>query len=177
MKRYLVHGVASTLVRRCLAAVAALTLTTGVELQAQGAATRRDTVMLGGTPIRIGKQVRLHLAGDGHLEGRLAQVTDGAEGSLLLTGRSHPIDFASVDSLWVKESEAATVAAISGLVAGVASVWLLTEVCAGLGDGGGCSESGTVLLVSLPIAGLGALIGHAMGASNWRWRLAYVRTR
>ena len=178
MKRYFVHGVASTLVPRCLVAAAALALTTGVELQAQGlAAARRDTITLGGTPIRIGKRVRLHIAGDGQLEGRLAQLSDGAEGRLLLTGSSRPIELASVDSIWVRESEAATAAAVGGFVAGFAAVYLLTQVCAGLSDSGGCGNGGGVLLLSLPIAGLAVLLGHAMGDSNWRWRLAYVRAR
>ena len=178
MKRYFVHGIASILVRRrCLAAAMALTLTTGVELQAQGMAARRDTVTLGGTPIRIGKRVRLHIAGDGHLEGRLAQLSSGAEGRPLLTGSSRPIDLASVDSIWVRESEAATAAAVGGFGAGFAAVYLLTQVCAGLSDGRGCGNGGGVLLLSLPVAGLGVLLGQAMGASNWRWRLAYARAR
>ena len=85
MKRCFLYCVSSTLVRHCLVA-ATLALTTSVELHAQ------RVVTLSRAPIVVGKRIRLRVAGDDVVEGRLTQVSGEGGGGLSLAGTSRPID-------------------------------------------------------------------------------------
>jgi hypothetical protein len=172
MTRQLRSRVCSTLI--CHSFAVALALSVSFELQAQGVLPRRDTLAFRLYPIAARSRVRLRTTEGERIEGRLAQSSHMTAG-LRLEGRSDPLAFALVDSLWVRESARAKGAAIGGLALGISSLAFWGALCQGLSEGAGCGEWGTVIALSLPEAALGAVIGGLVGSRLVRWRLRYAR--
>ena len=126
--------------------------------------------------IWAGQRVRLHLRDGQYVEGRFAAYAPGSP-TLRISAADTLIPIGVVDSLWVRGRAAGRGAIIGALVVGVPSAifWgaLCTTIVASEGsDGTGCT--GAVVIGLTAGAGVGALLGTAIGSAFPRWRLRYA---
>jgi len=126
--------------------------------------------------LKPGQTVRLHLQSGQRAEGRFA-VYQSDQSVVQLAMRDTTIQFAMIDSIWVRKSGAKTGALIGSVLVGVPSAILLGSLCSTFSDGGGCDQWGTVIGVSVVGAGAGALLGALIGSASSHWQLRYAAPR
>jgi hypothetical protein len=127
--------------------------------------------------LKPGQTVRLHLQTGQRAEGRFA-VYQPDQSVVQLAMRDTTIQFAMIDSIWVRKTGAGTGAIIGAVLVGVPSALLWGSLCSGLSDsGGGCDQWGTVIGLSVAGAGAGALLGAAIGSASSHWQLRYAAPR
>jgi hypothetical protein len=127
--------------------------------------------------LKPGQTVRLHLQTGQRAEGRFA-VYQPDQSVVQLAMRDTTIQFAMIDSIWVRKTGAGTGAIIGAVLVGVPSAILWGSLCSGLSDsGGGCDQWGTVIGLSVAGAGAGALLGAAIGSASSHWQLRYAAPR
>lgn len=120
-----------------------------------------------------GQRIRLHLRDGQRVEGRFAAYAPGSP-ALRISGADTLIVVEMIDSLWVRGSAAKNGAIIGAVIVGVPSAILFGVVCVALGEGDGCSAWGYVVGLTAAGAGVGALLGAAIGSAVPRWRLRYA---
>ena len=123
--------------------------------------------------LKPGQTVRIRVHGGGRIESRIRSLQTESL-ALQLVGDSGAFDVAAIDSLWVRGRATRTGAIAGAAVVGVASFAFWAAICTGVSDGG-CKEWGRVTAYSVAGAGVGALIGAAVGAIQPKWRLRYAR--
>lgn len=126
--------------------------------------------------LRPGQTVRLHSQTGQRAEGRFTAYQSDPM-VVQLTVRDTTIRFAMIDSLWVRTTGAKTGAIVGAVVVGVPSALFWGSLCSGLSEGNGCQEWGTVAGLTVAGAGVGALLGAAIGSASSRWQLRYVSPR
>lgn len=127
--------------------------------------------------LKPGQTVRLHLQTGQRAEGRFA-VYQPDFSVVQLEMRDTTISFATIDSIWVRKTGAKTGAIVGAVVVGVPSALLWGSLCAAFSEsGGGCDQWGTVVGLSVAGAGVGALLGAAIGSASSHWQLRYASPR
>lgn len=124
--------------------------------------------------ITPGQLVRLRSQDGQRVEGRFAGYTPATHTLQLAVGDTS-ISVTIIDSLWVRGNAANTGAIVGAFVVGVPSAVFWGTVCSYGSDGPGCDEWGTVAALTAAGAGVGALLGAAIGSASRRWRLRYAR--
>jgi hypothetical protein len=94
-----------------------------------------------------------------------------------LAMRDTTIQFAMIDSIWVRKSGAGTGAIIGAVVVGVPSALFWGALCTGLSEGDGCPQWGAVAGLTMAGAAAGALLGTAIGSASSHWQLRYAAPR
>ncbi len=122
--------------------------------------------------LRPGQTVRLHSQTGQRAEGRFA-VYHSDPPVVQLTMRDSTIQFAMVDSIWVRKTGAKTGAIVGAVAIGVPSALFWGALCSGLSHGE-CGEWGAVAGLTAAGAGVGALLGAAIGSASSRWQLRYA---
>lgn len=126
--------------------------------------------------LKPGQTVRLHLQTGQRAEGRFVYQPDLSV--VQLTMRDTTIPFAMIDSIWVRKTGAGTGALVGAVVVGVPSALFWGSLCGALSEsGGGCDQWGTVVGLSVAGAGVGALLGAAIGSASSHWQLRYASPR
>ena len=149
----------------------ALALSTLVLVSDLGAQAPLETAI---RTLKPGQTVRIRVHGGDRIESRIRSLQ--AESlPLQLVGDSAAFDVAAIDSLWVRGRATRTGAIVGAAVVGVASFAYWAALCTALSDGQGCKDWGHVTAYSVAGAGVGALIGAAVGAIQPKWRLRYAR--
>lgn len=123
--------------------------------------------------IRPGQTVRLHSQTGQRAEGRFTVYHPDAA-VVQLAMRDSTIRFAMVDSLWVRTTGGKTGAIVGAVVIGVPSALFWGGLCIGLSEGSGCGSWGVVAGLTLAGAGVGAILGGAIGSFSSRWQLRYA---
>jgi len=123
--------------------------------------------------LRPGQTVRLHSQTGQRAEGRFT-VYETDPSVVVLAMRDTTIRFAMVDSLWVRKTGAKTGAIVGAVAIGVPSALFWGALCSGLSEGNGCEAWGTVAGLTVAGAGVGALLGAAIGSASSRWQLGYA---
>jgi hypothetical protein len=136
--------------------------------QAQAPGTRDSVVWAALARLRPGKEVRLHTAELGRLEGRLLSLSDSAV-TVGMSPAETSVALAEIDTLWQRGSAAKTGAIVGGIVGGLAGAVggaLITalDYSYDTGPGAGAAGGGAIGVVT------GALLGGAIGAVIPRWR-------
>ena len=123
--------------------------------------------------LKPGQTVRLHSQTGQRAEGRFS-VYETDSSVVQLAMRDTTIRFAMVDSLWVRKTGAKTGALIGAVVVGVPSALFWGALCSM--DGGSISSEcgGAVVGLTVAGAGVGALLGAAIGSAATRWQLRYA---
>ena len=123
--------------------------------------------------LKPGQTVRLHSQTGQRGEGRFS-VYDTDPSVVHLVMRDTTIQFAMVDSLWVRTNRAKTGAIVGAVAVGVPSALFWGALCVGLSEGDGCGPAwGVVAGLTVAGAGVGALLGAAIGSAIPDWRLRY----
>ena len=117
--------------------------------------------------------VRLHVRGGRHLEGRFAFYVVAPAGSQLSVADTL-IQVVTVDSLWVRGRATKTGAIVGAVVVGVPAAVFWAEVCALITESD-CTAWGAVAGLTAGTAGVGALLGAAVGTAFPRWHLRYAQ--
>jgi len=123
--------------------------------------------------LRPGQTVRLHSQTGQLAEGRFT-VYQSDPPVVHLAMRDTTIPFAMVDSIWVRTTGAKTGAIVGAVAVGVPSAVFLVWACNGLSEGSGCDAWGAVAGLTVAGAGVGALLGAAIGSASSRWQLRYA---
>jgi hypothetical protein len=123
--------------------------------------------------LRPGQTVRLHSQTGQRAEGRFT-IYHPDPPVVHLAMRDTTIQVAMVDSLWVRKSGAKTGAIIGAVVVGVPSALFWGAICNLASDGAGCGQWGVVAGLTVASAGVGALLGGAIGSFSSRWQLRYA---
>jgi hypothetical protein len=126
--------------------------------------------------LKPGQTVRLHLQTGQRAEGRFT-VYQPDSSIVRLAMRDTTMPFAMVDSIWVRKTGARTGAIVGAVVVGVPSALFWGALCTGLNDGGECGQWGAVAGLTVAGAGVGALLGAAIGSASSHWQLRYAAPR
>lgn len=118
--------------------------------------------------LRPGKTIRIHLIGNGRIEGEFAH---GSATTLTLAGTPAPVEHstAALDSLWVRGTGAKTgalIGGVAGLLVGTAFGVLINGSC----EADGASCGGWVPGAGLAGAAVVGLLGAAIGSGFTHWR-------
>jgi hypothetical protein len=114
--------------------------------------------------LKPGQHVRVHASGGPRLEGRYAAFTNAPPVFQITVGDSVR-SVRVADSVWVRGSATVTGLVVGAAVSGVAGAIVLPSLCTGE-----LCNSGALTLAS---AGVGALLGAAIGSGIHHWRLRY----
>ena len=125
--------------------------------------------------LRPGQTVRLQLQTGQRAEGRFT-VYQSDLSVVQLVMKDTTIAFAMIDSLWVRTTGAKTGAIVGAVVVGVPSALFWGALC-NVGGDGECGQWGTVAGLTVAGAGVGALLGAAIGSASSRWQLRYASPR
>jgi hypothetical protein len=117
--------------------------------------------------------LRLHSQGGQRIEGRFVAYSPEPPLMRVAVGDT-TIPFGMIDSVWVRRTNAKSGAIIGALVLGVPSAVFWGTFCSAISDGSGCQEGGTVAGLALAGAGVGALLGAAIGSASSHWQLRYA---
>ena len=125
--------------------------------------------------LKRGQLLRVRPQGGQRLEGRFADYTPIPPTLQLAIGDT-TIPVTMIDSLWARGNAANTGAILGAVVLGVPSVILWKALCDQLNESTGrCESWGAVAAATAASAGVGALLGAAIGSASPRWRLRYAR--
>ena len=122
--------------------------------------------------LRPGQTVRLHSQTGQLAEGRFT-VYQSDPPVVHLAMRDTTIPFTMIDSLWVRTTGAKTGAIVGAVAVGVPSALFWGALCNVAGDGE-CGQWGIVAGLTVAGAGVGALLGAAIGSASSRWQLRYA---
>jgi hypothetical protein len=125
--------------------------------------------------LRPGQTVRLHSQTGQRAEGRFT-VYQSDPPVVQLAMSDTTIPFAMIDSLWVRTTGAKTGAIVGAVIVGVPSALFWGALCNLAGDGE-CRQWGTVAGLTVAGAGVGAVLGAAIGSASSRWQLRYASPR
>jgi hypothetical protein len=126
--------------------------------------------------LKPGQTVRLHSQTGQLAEGRFS-VYHPDPPVVHLAIRDTTIQFAMVDSLWVRTTGAKTGAIVGAVVIGVPSALFWGGLCIGLSEDSGCGSWGVVAGLTVAGAGVGALLGAGIGSLSSHWQLRYAAPR
>lgn len=126
--------------------------------------------------LKPGQTVRLHLQTGQRAEGRFTAYQSDSSIVRLAT-RDTTMPFAMIDSIWVRKTGAKTGAIVGAVAVGVPSALFWGALCTGLNDGGECGQWGAVAGLTVAGAGVGALLGAAIGSVSSHWQLRYAAPR
>src|ERR1043166_5110064 len=118
--------------------------------------------------LKPGQQVRVHASGGPRLEGRFAAFTNAPPVFQITVGDTVQ-SVRGADSLWVRSSATVTGLVVGAAVLGLAGAVVGVPLCEAAGEGS-CNDSGALILAS---AGIGALVGAAIGSGIHHWHLRY----
>ncbi len=148
---------------RVMRLAAALSWLVGADAQAQAA-----------VPLEPGSRLRVLLADRSIHEGRL--VTLDEEVLALDSDGERRFATSDVDQIWLRQGRGRSTASTLGLIygAGFAGLGMLAygDYC---GESAPCTDWGSVALLGLAGAAVGALMGGAIGSVLPRWDLRYTR--
>jgi hypothetical protein len=143
-------------------------------VSSEAAAQQNEASLPSAITHSIGSTVRIHSAGDGVLEGRLAGVRLDSLVLVTLEGQ-RLTQFARSDTLWVRERPVVAGAVIGGItgLAIIGSFLALVATICGSGDDpctgfGSPKAIGFYITTTAACAAFGAAVGLA--ASHWRQR-------
>jgi len=114
--------------------------------------------------LKPGQHVRVHASGGPRLEGRFAAFTTAPPVFEITVGETVQ-SVRVADSLWVRGSATVTGLVVGAAVFGVAGAIVVPSLCTGE-----VCNSGALTFAS---AGVGALLGAAIGSGIHHWRLRY----
>jgi hypothetical protein len=123
--------------------------------------------------LKPGQTVRLHLQTGQRAEGRFTAYQPDSS-VVRLAMRDTTLPFAMIDSIWVRKTGAQTGAIVGAVAVGVPSALFWGALCTGLSDGGECGQWGAVAGLAMAGAGVGALLGAAIGSASSHWQLRYA---
>jgi hypothetical protein len=126
--------------------------------------------------LKPGQTVRLYSQTGQRVEGRFA-VYHPDPPVVQLARRDSAIPLGTIDSIWVRQTGAKTGAIVGAVVLGVPSALFWGALCTGLSDGGECGQWGAVAGLTMAGAGVGALLGAAIGSASSHWQLRYAAPR
>jgi hypothetical protein len=125
--------------------------------------------------LKPGQTVRLHLQTGLRAEGRFTAYQPDSS-IVRLAMRDTTLPFAMIDSIWVRKTGASTGAIVGAVAVGVPSALFWGALCTGLSDGE-CGQWGAVAGLTMAGAGVGALLGAAIGSAATHWQLRYGTPR
>jgi hypothetical protein len=126
--------------------------------------------------LKPGQSVRLHSPTGQRVEGRFTVYYPDPP-VLQLAMKDTTIPLAMIDSIWVRKTGAKTGAIVGAVALGVPSALFWGALCTGLSEGEGCGQWGAVAGLTMAGAGVGALLGAAIGSASSRWQLRYASPR
>lgn len=132
-----------------------------------------DTIL---TSLSQDNLVRLHLAGGERIESRIQKFNTG-DAWIHLAQQRASLPAASVDSLWVRRSAAATGAVVGAIVLAIPAGLLAAYIAWADNEANPNSDAPAVIAGVVIGAGVGALIGAAIGSGIKRWQLHWGRSR
>ena len=125
--------------------------------------------------LKPGQTVRLHLQTGQRAEGRFTAYQSDSS-IVRLAMRDTTMPFAMIDSIWVRKTGAKTGAIVGAVAVGVPSALFWKAMCNLAGDGE-CGQWGAVAGLTVASAGVGALLGAAIGSASSHWLLRYGSPR
>jgi hypothetical protein len=125
--------------------------------------------------LKPGQSVRLQSQTGQRVQGRFA-VYHPDPPAVQLAMRDTTIPLALIDSIWVRKTGAKTGAIVGAVAVGVPSALFWGALCNLAGDGE-CRQWGAVAGLTVAGAGVGALLGAAIGSAASRWQLRYGSPR
>lgn len=125
--------------------------------------------------LKPGQTVRLHLQTGQRAEGRFTAYQSDSS-IVRLAMRDTTLPFAMIDSIWVRKTGAKTGAIVGAVAVGVPSALVWEAFCNLAGDGE-CGQWAAVAGLTVASAGVGALLGAAIGSASSHWQLRYPSPR